>query len=523
MDSIFFNKTGYRILPSQRDIEIDRIEEKYSEKSHFYLRVRNNSNRDIKINSFVVLEFFLPNEYKIVNILENNWLQCGEIKYKKINEPTVKNKLFLQRDQNPYSFIEDYGYIDNSIVSEWFTSINFKNNKNLFIGAVTTKDQFSQIYIKEVDEKIMIRVSCQFDGLTLRPGQVTKSEKIFIKYGVEDENKKEFAMSLAHFMNVKKVKKPIKALCASYYWNGNKITDEIINSEIDALEKLYEKLNLDYIQLDAGYTPYFGDWLTYQDRFPNGFGDIIRRSEKMGIKAGIWISPFSINPGTKLHDHHKRWLIKSDHNTHFEGRWTSPVDNISNITDLEVLDPTNEEVKDYLKNVLLHFKNIGFKLFKIDFLYPVCLTNNYSKKITRAQALRGGLEFIKEVLGDDVEILTGITQLSSVVGIADYVRTGIDTLNPFVNGIPFVNKSVNEYMLESNLEETRLRSFLNGVVWRADPDVLVFSDNVGISKKLIEKQKKFVKENNMSMWIGDNISSLNENSKKKLIQYFNGE
>lgn len=520
MDSTFLNKTGYRILPDHNNIEVDRIEEKYQGNSIFYLRVRNNSKKDIKINSFVVLEFFLPDDLKINNILENSWLQCGEVKYKKINEPTIKNKLFLQRDQNPYSFIEDYGYIDNSIVSEWFNSINFKNNKNLFLGAVTTKEQFSQIYVCEVKGKVLIRVTCQFDGLNLRSGQVAKSERIFVRYGDEEDNKKEFANSLAHFMEVKKVKKPIKALCASYYWNGNKINEEIINNELDAIERIGAKLNLNYFQLDAGYTPYFGDWLSYQDRFPNGLEKIVQRIKKLGIEAGIWISPFAINPGTKLHDHHKSWLIKDGYRKHFEGRWTSPVDNIANITDLEVLDPTKTEVKEYLRKVLTHFKQLGFKLFKIDFMYPVCLSNNYSKKVTRAKALRDGLEFIREVLGNEIEILTGITQLSSVVGIADYVRTGIDSLNPFVSGLPIINNVINEYMFEDNLEETRLRSFLNGVVWRADPDVLVFSGNVGISKEMIEKQKRFIKENNMSMWIGDKISNLDENSKKKLIQYF---
>jgi len=340
-------------------------------------------------------------------------------------------------------------------------------------------------------------------------------------FGEEEKNKSIFANCLANYMKVKKVEDPIRAMCCSYYWNANKITDKIINDELDALENMPKKLNIDYIQLDAGYTSYFGDWLSYKERFPNGFENIIGRIKSLGYEAGIWLSPFSINPGTKLHDHHRSWVIKGEHNSHFEGRWTSPFDNIANVTDLEVLDPTKDEVKEYLKNVLLHFKGLGFKLFKIDFLYPVCLSNNYSKSVTRAQALREGLEFVREVLGNDCKILTGITQLSSVVGIADYVRTGIDSLNPFVNGIPLVDKYINEYMFESNLIETELRSFLSGVVWRADPDVLIFNSISGISDKLIKKQKDFVKENKMSMWIGDSIYRMDKLNLNQVVNYFN--
>ena len=514
--------SNYYLLPDAKNIEVERIEEKYKLNQIYYLRVRNISNKPIIINSFVVAEFMLPVSIKIKSVLENNWLQCSEISYKNIDESTIKNKTFLQRDQNPYSFKKEYGYIENSIISEWFTSVNLEE-ENIFLGAVTTKDQFAQIFVKKTEIGTVIRVTCQFDGLTLKPGQVVKSEKIYIGVGEESENKKLFSNALAHFMNIKKIAKPIKAMCCSYYWNANKITEEIINNEINTLENLPQKLKLDYIQLDAGYTEYFGDWLSYKTRFPKGFTEIIKRINSLGYKAGNWISPFSINPGTKLHDHHKSWLIKAEHKKHFEGRWTSPLDNISNITDLEVLDPTNENVREYIKNVLMHFKELGFRLFKIDFLYPVCLSNNYSKPVTRAQALRSGLELIKDTLGDDCEILSGITQLSSVVGIADFVRTGIDSLNPFVSYIPLLNNIINESMFESNLNESSYRSFLNGVVWRADPDILVFRNNLGISNDLIKKQHKFIKENDMSLWIGDNISSLDEKTKSELVQYFNDE
>lgn len=513
------DSSNFGILPTNK-VEVERITEKHIDNIIYSIRVRNISKKNIKINSFVVSEFLIPQSFEVDSVLENNWLQCSEIKYKKVNESTVENREFLQRDQNPLSYKKEYGYVQNSIISEWFTSINFKDDKNLFLGAVTTKDQFSQIYIKSEDVGVFVRVTCQFDGLILKPGQVVKSEKIFVGYGEEVKNKDKFAKALAHYMKVKSIKKPIKAMCCSYYWNANKITEEVINTEIDAIENLPDKLDLDYIQLDAGYTPYFGDWLSYKERFPNGFKNIIERIKNLGYEAGIWISPFSINPGTKLHDHHKSWLIKDGYKKHFEGRWTSPFDNVSNITDLEVLDPTKLEVKEYLRKVLTHFKDLGFKLFKIDFMYPVCLTNNYSKPVTRAQALRQGVEYIREVLGDDCVILSGITQLSSVVGIADFVRTGIDTLNPFVSGIPIVNTMVNEYMFESNLSESSQRSFLNGIVWRADPDVLIFSENLGISKDLIRKQHKFVKENQMSMWIGESISKMDNKQKSYLQSFF---
>ena len=510
-----FTENGF--VESAGGIGIDRIEEKDGRNLILSIRVRNESPKPIKIFSFVVAEFLLP--VKVSKVLENNWLQCSEISYKRFDYSTKKNVLFLQRDQNPYSFMPEYGYLNNSIISEWFTCLDL-GEESLFMGAVTTADQFSQMFVRKEGVSVKVRVTSQYDGLTLKSGQVINSEKIFFGVGKEGVVQKEFAHSLARKMHVKKVLPRIKAMCCSYYWNGNKITEESINEELDALEALPERLDLDYFQIDAGYTEYFGDWLDYKSRFPNGFGQIIKRIKNLGYKPGIWISPFSISPTTRLHAHHPSWLIHDMDKKHFEGRWTSPVDTMSDILDLEVLDPTNPDVKEYLKEILMHFKDLGFELFKTDFTYPVCLAGKYSKPVTRAQAIREGFELIRGVLGD-LPIISSITQLSPVVGLVDYVRTGIDTLNPFVTAIPGVDTLVNEFMLESNLSESKMRAFLNGVVWRADPDMLIFRDGTGISDETLEKHRVFAKENNMCLWIGDSIAKMDNKTKIKLVKFFN--
>lgn len=501
-------------------VEIDRIVESYNGRKILSLRVRNTSRLPLKIYSFIVAEFYLPEEEFPSEVMENNWLQCSAAAYKRLTDPTERNVGFFQRDQNPYSFNKDYGHIKGSVISEWFTSLKFSNG-NFFIGAVTTADQFAQIFVKKEGEKVLVRVASQFDGLVLTPGQVTKSEKIFFGFGKGSEIEKQFAISLAHFMKVKKPGPPLRAICCSYYWNGNKITEEIINKELDAMGNLDQRLNIDYVQFDAGYTQYFGDWLDYKMRFPSGFSSLITKIKNMGYKAGIWLSPFAINPSTRLRDYHKRWLIHDQYKKIFEGRWTSPFDQLTDYLELDVLDPTNDEVKKYLTKVLLHFKKQGFTLFKLDFMYPVCLADRFSKPVTRAQALRQGLMHIRKVLGDECLILSGITPLSSVVGIADNVRTGIDSLNPFACAIPGVNSLVNNFMLEGNIKESSNRLFFNGIIWRADPDVLVFRKGTGLDEELINKHKKFAVSNKMSLWIGDSIAKMSDEEKVAVVAFFN--
>lgn len=514
----FFGESGF--VDNSNGPEIDRITQKDIGGDTYFLRVRNNTKDSIKIYSFVIADFVIPKNRTIGKVMEHGWLQCSEVALKSSSEKTEQNKLFLQRDQNPLSFKTEYGYISESIISEWFTFFEIEDLV-CFIGAVTTADQFAQIFIKQTENGLRVRVTSQYDGLMLKPGEVIKSEKIFFGIGIESVVKKHFAESLARHMNVKNVATPIKAMCNSYYWNGNKIDQDLINNELDAIKALPKKLNLDYFQIDAGYTEYFGDWLDYKHRFPLGFEPIVERIKEMGYKPAIWISPFAINPATKLHDHHGSWLLKGDHKKHFEGRWTSPIDTVSDTFDLEVLDPTKDEVKEYLTQVLTHFKKLGFLLFKIDFMYPLCLSEKYSKPVTRAQALREGISHIRKVLGEQCQILSCITQISPLVGLVDFVRTGIDTLNPFVCGIPGVGTMVNEYMLEKNISESEARLFLNGIVWRADPDMLIFRGDTGIKQETIKNHKDMARANNLSLWVGDSVYNMDSKTKEELVEFFN--
>ena len=183
---IFSNK-GF--IGQNGDLEVDRIISNKKGGQVLSLRVRNTSDRPLKIYSFDVADFVIPKKVNIRSILEHGWLQCSEVAIRPFFSKTEKNKIFLQRDQNPFSFDEKYGYIKDSLISEWFTHFEI-NRETFFIGAVTTADQFAQIFLKETENGFRVRVTSQFDGLIVEPGQVAKSEQIFFGIGSGGEVKK---------------------------------------------------------------------------------------------------------------------------------------------------------------------------------------------------------------------------------------------------------------------------------------------------------------------------------------------
>ncbi len=470
----------------------------------FQAEVINESKEEVKINSIMVSEFLMDG--KVESVLENGWGQSSFSGYRNKILRTKKNKFFLKRDQNPNSFLDDYGYMKNAMVNEWFTEVVF-SDENVVIGAVTSADQFSQIYLRQEKEKLRVRVTCQLDGLILKPGEKVASEKIaFIKGRGLRENLDEYADLIVKYSEIKKTKSPPVGLCCAYYYQGNTVSEVYLQNQLKALSIFPKKSNLKYIQIDAGYCVW-GDWLEINDSFPSGFESVVKEIEKAGLKAGIWLAPYVANSKSKIFAQHPEWFLKDKNGKYLEGRQSSPVDFMTSLS-LRVLDPTHPEVQKYINKVIKLFIDWGFEMLKIDFTYPVCFSSSYYVPMTRAQALRTGYMTIRKAAGEDIHILSAITQLSPLVGVVDSARVGIDTINPYVSGLPVIGKLVNNFMFKESLRNSSSRIFLNGKVWVNDADCYVGRKGTGLTENQSSQLFDFIKASGGSVWIGDSFKNM---------------
>jgi len=478
------------------------------------LIVSNTSSKRLRINSVVISEFNWDIEPKLVDrVLVNGWVQSSDSGYIEGIQATKKKKLFLKRDQNPYSFKEEFGYIPNSCVSEWYTQINLKDIA-LLAGAISVDKQFCQFYISSQENSILIRSTAQFDGITLAPGESIETEEILFLLGNEKMNLRRYADTMKNKLKYSSPAKPLKGVCCSYYAQGNVVDYKYIEKTVKKLNEitLPEKRKDIVVQLDAGYCK-GGDWLDTNESFGNTLLNTAQYIKESGYIPGIWISPFVVEKGSNLFKEHRDWFIKYKGKP-LESRQTSPVDVIPLLA-LYVLDVTKDEVQQYIKEIINKFKEYGYSFIKIDFLYPSCFAQAYSKNVTRAQAIRMGVSCIREASGEDGRIMSAISHLSPLVGLVDYARTGLDTSNPFVYGIPVVSNIVNDTMLKENLDNYDAREFYDSKLWINDIDCLVVNPNAKISQNLIEEHYHRIKKSK-AKWIGDDISKLD----KKLIDKY---
>lgn len=476
----------------------------------------NNRTDDILVNSILVSEFILSG--KVEKVLENGWGQSSFSGYRTEMKSTKQRRFILKRDQNPNSFKNNFGYLQNSMVNEWFTQIVF-SEKSCVIGAVTMADQFSQIYLLKEKGGLRVRVACQLDGLILKPGEKIVSEKIAIVSGIGmKETLENYADLISKYSKTRSVKNPPVGLCCAYYYQGNVVSEEYLLDQIRALSLFRGKTALQYLEIDAGYCVW-GDWLEINGSFPSGMEKMVKEVRKIGLKAGIWFAPYVASSSSKVYREHPNWFLRNAHGMEIEGRQSSPFDFWPSLS-LKVMDPTHPEVQAYIKKVVRQFLDWGFEMLKVDFTYPICFAHHYFQPMTRAQALRMGYLTIRKATGEKIHLMSAITQLSPLVGVVDSARVGIDTINPYVSNIPIIGKLVNRYMFRESIRNNSARLFLNGKVWINDADCFIGRAGAGLTRLQVDEQFDFIKKNRGAVWIGDSLKSMTKSNLDKYIELF---
>lgn len=118
------------------------------------------------------------------------------------------------------------------------------------------------------------------------------------------------------------------------YFNIN--TKKILDFAASAKE-----LGIEMIVVDDGWfgcrnndSSSLGDWFAFEEKFPNGLGELIDGVHAMGMKFGLWFEPEMISEDSELFRAHPDWYL------HIEGRKASTG------RKQYVLDMTRDEVVD---------------------------------------------------------------------------------------------------------------------------------------------------------------------------------
>ncbi len=265
---------------------------------------------------------------------------------------------------------------------------------------------------------------------------------------------------------------PSLAGWSSWYQYFEKVSQDAIRSNLARAADLRDTLPLQLFQIDDGFETHPGDWFSFKPTFPDGLAPLAREISAAGMIPGLWLAPFIVHPRARLIARHPDFLLyDAAHRPVNAGfGWN---------TFTRALDLTHPGALDYTRQVVqTAVQEWGYRFLKLDFLYAGALAGRrYDPHLTRAQALRRGMETLRAAAGPQTILLGCGVPLGSALGLVQAMRIGEDVnvdWAPTYFGASFPFQAEWAMPAARNaLLNTLTRSALHGRWWANDPDCLL--------------------------------------------------
>lgn len=351
--------------------------------------------------------------------------------------------------------------------SHYYSVLKNLNTEDAFvIGFTTMADQLSTVTARgrdKVRSRLALLVGTSYtDNIPVTEKDTIVSEEMMVLYS-KDANRilEEYMDFVAFRMGAITWKNVPTGWCSWYFYYTMPDEGEIIENT-DFLSDHFGK-NIEWIQIDDGYQSKVGDW-EENSRFGSGLMSLVKKIREKGYHAGIWTAPFVASEHSEIFKDKRDWFVRDDTN--------NPIvvgENPLWLGNYYALDLTNPKVLKHIKSIFSKLKEDGFEYFKIDFLYHAAiLGQRHDSKITRAQAIRKGLEAIRSVVGDDLILGCG-APLGPCIGMVNMMRIGTDIATHwrYAWGGGVYECSVN----------TMTRAVMHDRLWVNDPDCVLVRQN----------------------------------------------
>lgn len=412
------------------------------------------------------------------SIFRNGWQSWSATRTFRLIErdPRPLFKFIRDQEENPANLSPNkYGVF----ASEQVLGLrNVSTSQSMAIGFLTADRAFGDLRLEighKTKQLALLRARCHFDGVTIQPGETLTGETLWMKFaGRGVDLLAEWADLHGRAMKARLPERAPQGWCSWYYYYTN-ISEEELKANLQTLAPMSKELGLEFFQLDDGYQTMIGDWLSPNEKFPSGLEAMAATIAEAGFTPGIWTAPFLAHGKSRVAQEHPDWLLRDARGKVLRGSY-NPL--WAKLRGMKILDPTHPGVLAYLEEVFTTLKAMGWKFFKIDFLYAAAFhARRHDPNTSRAGALRRGLETIRRAVGDDATLLGCGCPLGPAVGIVDAMRIGPDVTPRWTNPLRWLNRDHHCLATVHAVRNTIHRQFMHERLWCNDPDCLLVRQN----------------------------------------------
>ena len=237
--------------------------------------------------------------------------------------------------------------------------------------------------------------------------------------------------------------------------------EDISRQAFDSILPELPGLGFDTFQVDDGWQRVVGDWEP-NDKFPAGMAEIVRTCRGLGLRAGLWLAPFIVLPGSEAFRAHRQMLL-----TDASGELVTAGENWG--ASYFTYDYTRADARERLAE-LIHtaVEDWGYSYLKLDFLQAAAVPGRHASPADREAVYRAAIQAIRDTAGEENFLLGSGAPLFASLGILDAVRTGPDVAPMWTN---YATDDPSDALALNALRNGVERLWLRGLIG-LDPDVV---------------------------------------------------
>ena len=447
------------------------------------LSVRNLSQEDMCLHELVLVDAapgqvqFIPPEPegRFFKVGWHGWAYCGVRQSDQHEVRTRLDPLTRVQYRNPSTRLSRR--VGEFSSEGW--GILAGQDTALLVGLVSTADQFALVRANCQPGKLSLRLTALADGVQLAPGASFDSEWGYLQALMLPDNDPagEYVQAVARQMHPRQHLMPRLQWTTWYHYFQN-ITARLFIQNLEQIQTVQDRLPFRVVQLDDGYQSAWGDWAVTNGKFPDGLANLAAQVRQAGYSPGLWLAPFVVQKDSRMVREHPDWLLRSPGGRPISSGFFGSFWGYA-------WDTTHPAVQQHLRELFTTLtREWGFALLKLDFVYAAALPGvHYDPAATRAQALRRGLEVIRQAVGEETFLLGCGCPFGPAIGLVDGMRIGPDTSPtwaPWFPWLPWARPLLRPEpsfpALRNNIRHTLNLSCLHRRWWWNDPDCLLVRD-----------------------------------------------
>ena len=322
--------------------------------------------------------------------------------------------------------------LHEDLEAEMLTAVGDRRQRGIVLGFATFRRFSGRIEgHPRLGALLSLAASHSLRGFPLAPGQGVSSEWLYVDVASNVLEGLERWAQIAGELSGAVFADPPAAGFYTWYYYKMQVSEEVMLKNARFFAGNRDRFPVDYMHLDFGWQREgaAGENRT-TDQFPHGLGWLAGEIRELGFVPSLWLNAFMYEhpPARVVGEHPEFFQHDAECELISSGQMVAAQQQGTERRQYR-LDPTSPAARGFLTERYQWAKALGFGMVMLDFVDKAVPHENAvmaDNSLSEVEAVRAGLDAVRQAVGEEVMVLGCGTPYAPMVGIGNLVRVAVD-------------------------------------------------------------------------------------------------